>query len=582
MQAMNPTGTVEAGRAPSPRRRSDGERGFVLVMVSLLMTLLLAFAGYSVDLGNWNLHRNDIRSAAEAAALGGVAFLPDDFATAKITAEAVAAAQGIDPSEVTVSLGSAPNRLRVTVTREVENYFVRVIGFDTRTISETAEAEFEQPVEMGSPTIVLGNDPDTGWSPDYWLSIAGQGVDKAFGDRFATRGCSTGTFGCSPGWTVGHATTNTEFTGSGYAYTVRVTDPTQPLRIQVFDPAWVWTGSTCNVPDFPTEAEIAALVASSGTHEYIPAGYYDDAAVRYASGPGDFCTGDDLPGSWGPTTTFSVRLPDTSPWDDTDNPVIVQPDCSPRSFVPHMPDSPFRAPTESIFDLLTQGGDDHWQVRDDDFFSFAEVFRRWVTICELEPGPWLTEGDYVVSVQTDGGPGQNRFSLRAGTPDAAGGVIDGGQSLYSRQRLPIFVNTDDADTSFYLVRVPPSSNPRLLRVSFFDIGDASASGTLTIQPPPDSGLTVFSDCEFVLGAATTASTNCSLGGVLDSNGYDGQVVEADVTIPAIDDPTSPYDCTIGDPDSCWVTVRVQFPGGITDATTWTAELIGDSVRIIPE
>jgi len=59
-------------------------------------------------------------------------------------------------------------------------------------------------------------------------------------------------------------------------------------------------------------------------------------------------------------------------------------------------------------------------------------------------------------------------------------------------------------------------------------------------------------------------------------------VQATVDVPAIDDPVTPYDCDVTDPDDCWVTVRAQFAGGITDATTWTAELIGDSVRIIPE
>ncbi|MFN3218745.1 MAG: pilus assembly protein TadG-related protein [Acidimicrobiales bacterium] len=575
---MNPDLADEtAHRAPSlpPHRGGDdSERGYVMVMLSLSMVLLLAFAGYSVDLGNWNLQRNEVRTVAEAAALGGVAFLPDDFATAKVTAEALAEAQGFDRSEVTVALGSAPNRLRVTVTREVENYFVRVIGMNTRTISETAEAEFEQPVDMGSPTIVLGNDPESGANPGYWLSVAGQGVDKALGDQFATRNCTVGTDGCS-------GTSNDEWAPAGYQYTVRVVDTTQPLRIQVFDPAWVWTGSACNVPDFPTPAEIAALVASSGSHAQIPAGYYDDAATRYAAGPGDFCTGDDLPGATGPATTFTVRLPDNSPWDDTDNPTIPAASCSPKTFPAYEPASIYSPPTESIFDLLTEGGDNEWRIQDNGTFTFAEVFRRWVTICELSPGPWLRTGDYIVQVSTDNGEGQNRYSLRAGPP-VGDGIGDNGQAIFSRQRLPIFVNTPDADTSFFLVRVPPSSDRRLLRLSFFDIGDAAAPGTLTVVPPADTALGVFRDCSYTLGGSPMTSSNCSLSGVWDDNGYGGKTVEATVEIPAIDDPTDPYVCDETDENACWVTVRMQFAGGITDATTWTAELIGDSVRIIPE
>ena len=36
---------------PASRPR---ERGYVLVILALMSTVLLAFAGYSVDLGNWN------------------------------------------------------------------------------------------------------------------------------------------------------------------------------------------------------------------------------------------------------------------------------------------------------------------------------------------------------------------------------------------------------------------------------------------------------------------------------------------------------------------------------------------------
>ena len=76
------------------------------------------------------------------------------------------------------------------------------------------------------------------------------------------------------------------------------------------------------------------------------------------------------------------------------------------------------------------------------------------------------------------------------------------------------------------------------------------------------------------------STNCEITGVLDSNGYGEQIVEATVTIPSQNDAVNPYWCDVSDPNDCWVTVRAQFSGGMTDATTWTANLIGDAVRLL--
>ncbi|MFV2040336.1 MAG: pilus assembly protein TadG-related protein, partial [Acidimicrobiales bacterium] len=220
------------------RQGADAEGGYVLVMMAIMFVLLMMFAGYSVDVGNWNVHRNETQTAAEAAALGGVAFLPDDFVTAKLTAEQIAMNHGYALTSVNVTLGGGSNQLKVTITEEVSNYFLRVMGNDSTTISNTALAEFEQPVEMGSPEFILGNDPETGLSSDYWLSIASRNVRKDLGDRFATRRCYAGTANCSGTW-------NSEYDSSGYKYAVTVTDTTQPLRIQIFDPEWAWTGSTC-------------------------------------------------------------------------------------------------------------------------------------------------------------------------------------------------------------------------------------------------------------------------------------------------------------------------------------------------
>lgn len=566
----------------------DREAGFVMVMLALMMVLLLSFAGYSVDAGNWNLHRNEASTTAEAAALGGVAFLPDDFATAELTARAIAMRNGFDAGEIQVNpVIDAPNQLQVVITRDVENYFVRIFGLTTTSIVESSTAEFAQPVEMGSPEIILGNDPETGYEPDYWLSIAGHRALKDLGDQFATSACASGaTANCL-------GTSNQDYDPSGYKYSVRVTDTSQPLRIQVFDPAWTWTGSRCNFPDwvdgagnpetfFPDASEISALQAAAVSNPQIPNTYYDDAATRYQTGDGAWCTGDDRPGFLdGPSTRFTVRAPDATPWNDNDNPVVSIGGCVPYTFPAYVPNTPYALPTDSIADLLDPnvGTDTQWVVNPSDgVFTFAETFRRWVTLCEI-PSSLLTTGDYIIQVQALGGnaSGQNRFSLRAGPP-SGNTVADVGQSTFSRGQFPIYANSSDADITFYLARVPPSSDERVLRVTFFDVGDASAPGTLTVVPPPDSNYTAFNDCDFERsdGAIIAAGSNCTLNNVLDSNGYGEQIVSATVRVP--DD----YTCTNSDPDGCWVTVRAQFPGGISDSTTWTAQLVGDAVRLVAE
>ncbi len=566
---------------PTAPQAAPRDGGYVLVMLAMLSVVLIAFAGYSVDVGNWGVHRNKAATVSEAAALGGVAFLPDDFATAKATAEQIALDQGFTSDQIDVRLGAAPNQLQVTITEEVENYFVRVIGKASTRIHDTSVAEFEQPVEMGSPTIGLGNDPDRGFLPNYWLSIASRSVAKDLGDRFATRYCDDRDAGGCTG------RRNDDYDNTGYKYAIRVTDASVPLRIQVFDPAWTWTGSTCTIPTWPTAAEIAQLRADAIDPTYasaVPHDYYDDADVRYQGGESPYCTGDDRPGADGTDTEFRVRLPDTTPWDDNDNATVPISSCKPYTFVAYTPTSPYAAPTSSIYELLSPSAgpnDGQWRVNPDDSeITFAESFRRWVTLCEIPPGPWLQEGDYIIQVRTgSSGEAQNRFALRAGPPDSADGILDTGQALNSRGRLPIFANTTSSDTRFFVARVPPSARDRVLKLTFFDIGDADAPGSITIEPGPDSNMSGsgFTDCTFQrsdVGDISHLASGCTLSGVWDGNGYGEQIVEVELTVPR------EYSCTLSDPDGCWVSVRVQFPGGITDATTWTAQLVGDAVRLV--
>ncbi len=576
---MKPTDRLARLHARLMSRHSgtDPEGGYVLVMMALMFVLLMMFAGYSVDASNWNVERNKTQTAAEAAALAGVAFLPDDFSAAKLTAEQIALLHGFPASQVSVAFGSGSNQLAVTIDNTVGNYFLRVVGNDTTTISSVATAEFEQPVEMGSPDFILGNDPVAGTSPDYWLSIASAHVDKALGDRFATEDCTVGTANCS-------GPNNLEYDVSGYKYAVRVTDLTQPLRIQIFDPAWTWTGSDCNIPNWPTASEIATIGALGGTNG-IPPGYYSNAAARYAGGNTPYCTGDDRPGNNGPATRFTVRLPDDSPWNDNDNLTVTGVStCSVETFPAYEPTSAYALPTQSIYELLdpTVGTDNEWEVDSSDgVLTFAEVFRRWVTICEI-PANQLVLGDYIIQVQTtDSTAGQNRFSLRAGPPDnVTGGVLDVGQSTFSRGRLPIYANSPSANIDFFLARVPPSTGERFLRVTFFDVGDAAAPGTLSVLPAVGAiPGNVFSTCEFTLSGAPIGSSNCSISNVQAAT-YGGKIVEVLVTVPSQLDAT-PYWCDVTDPSACWVKVNASFPGGITDSTTWTAELIGDAVRLVP-
>ena len=68
---------------------------------------------------------------------------------------------------------------------------------------------------------------------------------------------------------------------------------------------------------------------------------------------------------------------------------------------------------------------------------------------------------------------------------------------------------------------------------------------------------------------------CSLSGIRSSAGWDGQSETISVPIPPS------YSCNYAQEGGCWFRVEVGFgTGSVTDATTWTASIAGDPVRLV--
>jgi len=59
------------------RRGADGEKGFIMVVTAIVMTMMLLFAGLAVDVSSWNERAAEIKRASDAAALAGVVWMPD-------------------------------------------------------------------------------------------------------------------------------------------------------------------------------------------------------------------------------------------------------------------------------------------------------------------------------------------------------------------------------------------------------------------------------------------------------------------------------------------------------------------------
>lgn len=592
---MSPEPRVPAP-APAPRdaderpeRQRLRDQGFVLAWLALMLVVLIGFAGFAVDLGHWYLTASRAQNAADASALGGVVFLPDQLSEAEQVAWDLAEGHGYPSGDVDVAPGGRPNQLEVSVTKEVDNFFVGIFGIDTTTITRSAMAEFEGPVPMGSPENFLGNDPELGESPDHWMNLASVRNNAVNGDRFAAGLCPSGG-ALGPCGNPNPSISNPSYDPNGHTFAIEVAPGTAgPLRVDVFDPGFYEVGDTCTTNQGQVfNTNTGDLQAHAAGDADIPDDWYDDADSRFVGGASPtWCPGDHRAGASGGSaplvSTFIVRAPDNTPWIDTDNAVVNTATCQPRQFEGR--DNGWLRGSGGLQGKLTDSDEGRvtfppgaWEQ------TVANSFRRWVTVCEIaDPEP----GRYLLQVKSNaplGNPlaintaidtwGHNRFSLRVGNGAPSDPSWDSGVRLFGNGRLPIYVNASGADTEFFLARVTPSTTRRVLNISLWDISDGGSSGSMRVVPPPDSGLSNFSGCAFGSSGGSYAPSPGDCSFTFSAGSLNGELMQIEIPLP------DGYNCTETSPFGCWIKVEAPFAGSVNDTTTWSADIVGDPVRLV--
>ncbi|HEU5151071.1 MAG TPA: pilus assembly protein TadG-related protein [Iamia sp.] len=139
--------------------RAQQEGGYVLVKFALLLVPLLLMTGLSVDVGSWYSRIADIQKAADAAALAGVVWLPDETAAARYAREEATRngfTDGVDNISVDIER-AGDRRLRVTISDgTVESFFWSNLGGGDIDLTRSALAEYVLPVPLGSPRNYFG------------------------------------------------------------------------------------------------------------------------------------------------------------------------------------------------------------------------------------------------------------------------------------------------------------------------------------------------------------------------------------------------------------------------------------------
>ena len=457
------------------RRAMAEDRGAALALVAGSMVLLLGMAAFGTDLAWFYLNASRVQRAADAAALGGVVWMPANPGTADATALDIALRNGYDNADPDVTvipteIPGAPNELEVTVQDVVPTFFAKILGFDSMTITRTARAEYIPPLKLGSPSNKFGNDPscygsDADCRGNFWANIHGRNTDTRMGDAYASF-CQDNS-GSSNGCPQSPA-----YRDTGYLY--GIIPGGSSFTLDTLDMAFRnESGGVANADAWRT-----------GDHN-------------------DFC-GSMNPSCVGPTVVVNVFAPDPTPLLLTDNGAPVcsktygpQPQVNPDS------DPPFNGPPPPMW--------------------------TWDSACTANTAS-SPDGIWVIQIVNASSnvntSGLNRYSIRTNTGN-----------LFGLGDFSMFNNSTATQSNFYLAEVPDFYAGKTFVVELYDPGDSNAGGDIKLITPSGSVFTscemftrnevtdtwasqgVKSPCQF------TALNN---GG---ANDYNGEWVKLESVLP---------------------------------------------------
>ncbi|MCP3855831.1 MAG: hypothetical protein GY698_14010 [Actinomycetia bacterium] len=216
---------VEADEQPN-------DAGVTLTLTALIILPLMLIAGFAVDLGGWYVTASQAQSASDAAALAGVIWMPNEVKAREAAlelAEQNGFVDGVNATIVTTPHGA--NRFEVKIETPGEMVFSS-LALDPITIARGAIAEYSPPLNMGSPTNVLGLGTYTvgGETPsNAWSGMMGFCVNPTWGDLRSFRTTDSKCGAVPSPW----------HDPGGYLWIIDVpAGSVNPVTVNIFDPGY--------------------------------------------------------------------------------------------------------------------------------------------------------------------------------------------------------------------------------------------------------------------------------------------------------------------------------------------------------
>lgn len=568
---------VDSARYLRHRRR---QKGYVLVMFALLLVPLLFMAGLSVDVGLWYNRAADMRKAADAAALAGVVWLPDE-GNASSAALAAASRNGFTNGgnvSVTVTTSSASSRrIKVTITdTQVGSFFYQNLGGSKIPLTRTAWAEYVLPVPMGSPrnffgtgTLLRNGRVANFESEELYQSVNTYCSDKVNGDRHQPK---------SP---VGSRCGVDQTERRPYELYIEAKEG-RPATIDVmlYDPRM----STASVPN--TTVVSTTCTVTSGATTWLTGGF----SSMTITGPKIYQTRSSTTGSWGSdqqllTGANYTRQGNLMRWvDGTET-------CTPNYGTEAAIDRYFSGSgsenyTFTLFaaDTTPLNDGDNPQICQKTYTSttpFGGINYlgsvRWDKLCSITTSD--PDGRYILRVENSGSmspsvDGENNWGLVAKYTSSTPGLCDGRNDamcprVYGKQAISVRAVSTTTVASFFLAEISAEHTGKTLRLELYDPGE----GGQNIQIMRPLTATTWTPATFTYKVSTAATMSSPTTSVdVTASRYNGKVLQIDVPLGGYSPPSN----------NNWWQIRYTFSGQVNDRTTWSAEILGDPIHLVEE
>lgn len=120
--------------------RKIGNKGNVAIIFCLLITGLLGFTAYTIDIGIIYSEKIKLSNALDSAALAATLELPNGDTKAKNTAIDYLEKNSVDPSQTTITISSDDKSIEIEGTKNVKHLFAKVIGISSSNVHAIATA----------------------------------------------------------------------------------------------------------------------------------------------------------------------------------------------------------------------------------------------------------------------------------------------------------------------------------------------------------------------------------------------------------------------------------------------------------